>query len=65
MKTIKYDSADKFLEVLDIASSPQSKDEPSTMHLGFLDGNIWHLIHLKYLKGRSDIADKFKEKCVK
>jgi hypothetical protein len=61
MIEILYDNADDFIKsVKDAGSDASKKDAPRILHLGFLEGDKWHKLHLKYCKGRKDVAEALK-----
>jgi len=48
-------AATAFVYALGNAIDPKPKNNPRTLHLGFVDGDTWHLIHIKHVKDRDDI----------
>lgn len=50
-----YKNASAFVYALGNANDPKAKDAPHKLHLGFIDGDTWHQISIKYIKGREDI----------
>lgn len=52
-----YKNASAFMYALGNAKNPKAKNAPHKLCLGFVDGDIWHQISIKYIKGREDVKE--------